>query len=272
MWGWAETRAMTKRDLKSIDVFAFGLIWAEALGGQAVLSCQDGVDPDTFRLVEILQKVDRPKSLNELKELRFRPEALQLAQKLLSGDLDSVRSGMMKLQRRMVDLPESEDDEEDEEDEENEPPPVSTCLFKAKLEKVLRRTKPGIRMWVQEHAEIPKNMSDYRLILGAMELMARASKFSYKERASVSELLEEPYFADLRLNSPPLSWSHRKAPYFEDVGEALSQEQEKQIRACWDFRLRRRKKDPLSQEVAESVEKVCLRVRKELTKAGEPTV
>merc|ERR1712100_532115 len=108
MWGWADASRMTKQDLKSLDIFAVGLIWAGLLGGGPVILCDEVNDPPRFRLLEILQKVDRP-SEEDLKELSFSAGEEHFIEKLLEGDVEALLPEMLNpsypnLRERRIDL------------------------------------------------------------------------------------------------------------------------------------------------------------------------
>merc|ERR1712216_25260 len=94
MWGWADASQMTKSDLKSLDVFALGLIWAGLLGGGPVILADEDADPPRFRLLEILQNVDRP-SEEDLKCLSFKAGEEDFITRLLNGDIEPLLPEMI---------------------------------------------------------------------------------------------------------------------------------------------------------------------------------
>lgn len=194
MWGWADTRHMTKRDLKSLDVFALGLIWAELLAVRSVLEYWEGVDPPKFRLLEILQKVDRPTDA-DLQELGFSDDVSCFIRCVLSGNLEALRPELAGPK-----WPKN-----------REP-----------REALLQAPYIGIQRWVQDNAWHCDQASPIPALIASM------ARFSYRERPTVEELLADALFRDLRAEAPPKVWAHREAPHFDDVREALRTEQQRQ--------------------------------------------
>lgn len=194
MWGWADTRQMTKRDLKSLDVFALGLVWANLLAVQSVLNYWEGKDPPKYRLLEILQKVDRPTDA-DLKELSFSDDVTCFIRCVLSGNLEALRPEMMSAQ-----WPENEE----------------------KRDGLLKVPYMGIREWVRQNAWQCKEDSP------TLDLIESMTRFSYRERPTVECLIASPFFGDLRAHTPPKAWAHRAAPQFDDVREALREEHQRQ--------------------------------------------
>eukprot|EP00930_Biecheleria_cincta_P028697 TRINITY_DN20014_c0_g1_i1.p1 TRINITY_DN20014_c0_g1~~TRINITY_DN20014_c0_g1_i1.p1 ORF type:complete len:681 (-),score=114.92 TRINITY_DN20014_c0_g1_i1:312-2354(-) len=164
MWGWADTTRMTKRDLKSLDVFAFGLVWAGLLTRQSVITHTEGVDPPKFRLLEILRKVDRPKDF-ELMDLGFSTDVANFVCAVLDNDIDAVRAEILS-----DDWPENQ----------------------ALREALLHEPYRGIRAWIRCHA-VSKDVVNSRGLM----LIEGSTKFSYKLRPAVAELLDDAYFTDL---------------------------------------------------------------------------
>jgi len=195
MWGWADTKQMTKKDLKSLDVFAFGLVWAGLLTKRSVITHEEGVDPPKFRLLEILRKVDRPTDA-DLWVLGFSEDVARFVRCVLADDLEAVREEMA-----CPDWPQN----------------------KEQREAWVDASYIGIREWVRQHAV----HKEWRTSDG-LALIEGAARFSYRERPTVEELLGSPYFDDLRNETPPKNWQHREAPHFEDVREALEKEQGRQ--------------------------------------------
>mmetsp|Transcript_101927 Transcript_101927/g.220065 ORF Transcript_101927/g.220065 Transcript_101927/m.220065 type:complete len:632 (-) Transcript_101927:95-1990(-) len=204
MWGWADTKQMRKRDLKSLDVFAFGLVWAGLLTRKSVITHEEGVDPPKFRLLEILRKVDRPTD-TELQELGFGADVANFCRQVLAGTPEDLEAA--KAEMASPEWPE------------NEAPRLA----------ILESSYTGIREWVRERAYASE---DFAPDSPCFELMEQATRFSYRRRPSVEQLIGEPYFDDIRAEAPPRQWMHREAPHFDDVREALEVEQKKQRMAA----------------------------------------
>jgi len=196
MWGWADTRQMTRRDLKSLDVFALGLVWAELLAVQSVLQYRESQDPPKFRLLEILQKVDRPTDA-DLNELGFSDDVSCFIRCVLSGNLEALRPEMtspkwpLNIERREALL-------------------AAPCL--------------SIHAWVRKNAW---QMAEDSV---TPDLIASMSRFSYRERPTVATLVENQFFADLRAEAPPKvsEMSRARGRSFDDVREAVRSDQQRQ--------------------------------------------
>jgi len=195
MWGWADTRQMTKRDLKSLDVFALGLVWAELLAVSSVLKYGEGVDPPKFRLLEILQKVDRPTD-GDLNELGFSDDVSCFIRCVLSGNLEALRP-------QMID--------------------PKWPNNKEKREELLGEPHLRIDDWVKKHAWVQFSEDS-----ATPEIIASMSRFSYRERPTVAGLVENRFFSDLRAEAPPKIWTRDSTPHFHDVREAVRSEQQRQ--------------------------------------------
>lgn len=250
MWGWADTKQMTKRDLKSLDVFALGLVWAGLLARRSVITHEEGVDPPKFRLLEILRKVDRPAD-GELNELGFGADVAEFVSDVLSNNLEAVRAEISS-----PEWPENQ----------------------ARREALLHQPYAGIRDWILKHNKQLSPGSP------SLDLIEEATRFSYRRRPTVEMLLNDPYFDDLRAETPPRHWAHREAPHFDDVREALEVEQKRQkvaaqrtqeLRALQQSDNRgaeanaedafmNRIANKAAKQVEESVKNVCDRVRAEL--------
>jgi serine/threonine protein kinase len=194
MWGWADTRQMTKRDLKSLDIFALGLVWAELLAVKSVLEYWEGVDPPKFRLLEILQKVDRPTD-TDLNELGFSDDVSCFIRCVLSGNVEAVR------------------------------PEMTSPIWpenRERREEFLQEPYLGIRAWVLQNAWHCSEDSP------TPDLIASMARFSYRERPTVESIISKSFFSDLRAEAPPKLWAHTAAPHFDDVREALRAEQHRQ--------------------------------------------
>lgn len=246
MWGWADTGQMTKRDLKSLDVFALGLVWAELLAVKSVLEYSEKQDPPKFRLLEILQKVDRP-ALADLQELGFSDDVSCFILCALKGDLEALRPEMTSPK-----WPQNQE----------------------KREALLQKPYIGIRAWVQQNAwQLPQDSV-------TPDLIASIARFSYRERPTVESLMEHQYFSDFRAEVPPKVTAQRKAS--DDVRDAVRCEHERQgLAAKRAKELRELRGDGgvsgadaaqdaffqrleanTAADVEESVRSVCARVRK----------
>eukprot|EP00930_Biecheleria_cincta_P033333 TRINITY_DN23099_c0_g1_i1.p1 TRINITY_DN23099_c0_g1~~TRINITY_DN23099_c0_g1_i1.p1 ORF type:complete len:606 (+),score=121.65 TRINITY_DN23099_c0_g1_i1:52-1869(+) len=232
MWGWADTRIMTRRDLKSLDIFALGLMWAELLAGKEVITCTDNVDPSTFRLLEILQKVDRPDK-SELSELNYSPQIEEFITNVLSGDFDALRSELLD--------------------------PKWPRNRKTREAMLNHPVHESIQQWLRRSAfALSGDPLGQQATSRALVLIEQSARFNYRLRSSTEELLADAYFADLHSQRPPRPWAHKEAPCFEDVGAVLRAESERQWRAIEESQL-----DVLE----DSVHEVCGHVRSELTQS-----
>jgi len=196
MWGWADTRQMTKRDLKSLDVFALGLVWAELLAVQTVLQYRESQDPPKFRLLEILQKVDRPTD-TDLNELGFSDDVSCFIRCVLSGNLEALRPEMTS---------------------------PKWPLNIEKREALLEAPCLSIHAWVRKNAwQIAEDSV-------SPDMIASMSRFSYRERPTVASLVENQVFSDLRAEAPPkvCEMRNQRGRSFDDVREAVRNDQERQ--------------------------------------------
>jgi serine/threonine protein kinase len=194
MWGWADTRQMTKRDLKSLDIFALGLVWANLLAVQSVLDYWEGNDPPKYRLLEILQKVDRPTD-SDLNELSFSDDVSCFIRCVLSENLEALRPELISPH-----WPRNQE----------------------KREELLKAPYMGIRQWVRQNAWQCKEDSP------TVDMIESMTRFSYRERPTVECLVASPFFGDLRAHTEPKAWAHRAAPQFDDVREVLREEHQRQ--------------------------------------------
>lgn len=188
---------MTRNDLKSLDVFAFGLVWAELLANKCVLTSHDRDDPPKFRLLEILQRVDQPAD-SELEDLKFSADVVAFVRTVISGNLEALRPELFG---------------------------PSWPNGEVKREALMHAPSVGLPLWVRRHAlDLPADSC-------VPDLIGHASKFSYRRRPSTECLINDAYFECLRAEMPPQLWPHQQAPHFDDVAKALHIEQEKQMEA-----------------------------------------
>merc|ERR1712176_1679204 len=197
MWGWADTKFMTPEHLRSLDVFAFGLIWAEMLAKESVIRSVDGGDPDKLRLLEILQKVDRPRD-GETQELGFTPAVSNFIDRVLEGNTSEVE--------RMLRGP----------------------LWKgdSRQKALLETPYTGIRQWVFEKCSLLTSDS------AVPTMIEQATRFNYKARLTADSFLQTAYFDDLRERMPVNTpWAPAEVPHFDDVRAAMTQEEKEQTKA-----------------------------------------
>jgi hypothetical protein len=189
---------MTKRDLKSLDIFALGLVWANLLAVQSVLDYWEGKDPPKYRLLEILQKVDRPAD-SDLNELSFSDDVSCFIRCVLAGNLEALRPELIG-----PNWPQNQE----------------------KREGLLKVPYMGIREWVRQNAWQCKEDSP------TLDLIESMTRFSYRERPTVECIVANPFFGDLRAHTPPKAWAHQAAPQFDDIREVLREEHQRQRSAA----------------------------------------
>lgn len=193
MWGFADTRGMVRRQWKALDMFALGLIWAELLTSEAVLKSVDKGDPQKLRLLEILQKVDRPADANECEELGFKYEVCSFVQSVMSDNHSAVREVLQQ---------------------------APEWKGNAKQGQILQLPNIGIRRWVKGRMTGVAGGSD------ACELIRQATRFSYRERITVLALMQNEYFKSLYAADTDFH-----APHIDDVRDALEHETTEQVAA-----------------------------------------
>merc|ERR1719387_1023295 len=254
MWHWADTSHMTKRDLKSLDVFAVGLIWAELIIQKRIITHNETFEPQSFRLLEILRKVDRP-SEADLRELRFTKPVCHIVQKVLSGETQSV------FQPKLASFAEKH------------------AKRASYWEALLRSPFTGMRKEILKRfsRDLPPDC------LGALELIENAARFSYRKRTTVSAMLADPYFKEevaalAQVEASPRPRAHSEALLqFRELHDALEVEIQKQstllkhhhgaettdITAAVSSDAARIERTFMTGVVAGSVRKVCRQVRSE---------
>jgi len=198
LWGWADASRMSKRDIKALDVFSLGLVWAELLGGKRVIEAEDGRDPPAMRLLEILRRVECPDE-PVLRELGFNEEVVSFVHDVSSGNHDILKEALLG-----PDWPER-------------------ALWRRGYVSYLLRgqTFHGIRSWVSIHMPLLSRTSP------VLDLIELASRFDYRRRPSAEDLAEHDYFEPLRVDSPKAS---RCRPVF-DVAGTLEVERQTQKHA-----------------------------------------
>lgn len=195
MWGWADANRMTKKDVKSLDVFGLGIVWAELLAGSRVILANEESDPPRFRLLEILQKVDRPTE-EDLKVLSFSSDEELFIKCFLSGDVQALLRDMQD-----PDYPHGRENRE----------------------KLLRSPYLGIRGWLGQMAAQLSPHAQSPMIIQSL------ARFSYRARPTVGEVLENHFFYDLYVESPPQGSMPSQAPPIDDVRDALDEELKHQV-------------------------------------------
>lgn len=195
LWNWADVGRMSRRDLKSIDVFSLALIWAELLGGCRVIHSEDGRDPPALRLLEILRRVDCPDD-SALCELGFADDVIQFVRGIASNDVEGIWRKLNK----------------------------SELLHDEGYAHYLLEEQPyrGIRSWVLQHSTTLSASSP------ALAMIEGATRFDYRRRPSAQELLNNAYFLLLRTERREVS----KCQSIPDVGDVLETEAQVQEAAC----------------------------------------
>lgn len=176
LWGWADASRMSKRDIKTLDIFSLGLVWAELLGGKRVIEAEDGRDPPAMRLLEILRRVECPDE-SVLQELGFNEDVVGFVRDVSSGNHHTLKEAL-----HGPDWPER-------------------ALWRRGYVSYLLRgqTFNGIRSWVSLHMPL------LSLTSPALDLIELATKFDYRKRPSAEDLAENDYFEALRVDSPKAS-------------------------------------------------------------------
>jgi hypothetical protein len=224
------------------------LVWAELLAVKSVLEYSEKCDPPKFRLLEILQKVDRP-SHADLHELGFSDDVSCFILCALNGDLEALRPEMTSPK-----WPQNRE----------------------RREAMLQAPCVGIATWVRQNAWQSSQAQESV----TPDLIASMARFSYRERPTVESLMDGQYFSDLRAEAPPKVHAQRKAS--DDVRDCIRSEHERQgLAAKRAKELRELRNDGgasgagaaqdaffdrleanTAADVEESVRTVCARVRK----------
>lgn len=198
LWGWAGVERMNRRDVKSIDMFSLGLIWAELLGGKPVIVSEDGRDPPKLRLLEILRRVECPED-KVLLELGFSDEVKQFVRDQRAMDFNALRPQLFGSQW-----------------------PTNVEWRDQYINYLMHeQTAQGIQAWVLQHAlSLAQNCP-------ALGLIARSAAFDYRQRPTAEHLASDEYFRDCIGGNPRAVPCRR----IFDVNGALEAEFDKQRRA-----------------------------------------
>merc|ERR1712039_890838 len=170
---------------------------AQFLARKCLIDYVDLADPPEFLLLEILKKIDQPTTSN-LEKLGYTVEAVSFMQSVLQGKLDTAMTTWMN---------------------------SASMEEQKKWKEVLQAETTTIETWINHnHGEMDKNF-----MTGAISLIKQATRFIYRERPSVRDLISDSYFNELHMQ-PAVgqdndntcdSSDHIYVPPFEDVREAL---------------------------------------------------
>jgi len=233
MWGFADAQLMTRKQLKAMDVFALGLTWAELLCHESVIKSVDKEDPQKLRLFEILQKVDQPDGPGTCKDLGFNEDICSFVQLVIpSIDTSAVRLALLK---------------------------ESEWTGNHKQEQLLKLERTDISTWVQSKRLHAPKFNGPPLASNDCDLIKAATRFSYRDRATVEDMLHSEYFRGLEAETSDFQEGH-----LDDVREALEHEMNEQTSAR---RLNRNQNLPAGSAKAaaeESVGRVNAMIRKQI--------
>jgi len=189
MWDWADQSLMCQEDLKSLDIFSFGLIWAGVLSRKSVITARDGSDPDALRLLEILRRVDQP-TMDDLAELGYRGWVLNFARAALDNDRAALRASPRLFNMQF---------------------PDSKCRCSDEVDAQAQR----LGAWVRANArKLPGDSEAPQVIEGI-------ARFSYRKRPTAEEILGHPYFELLRRDNPELVPEIPEVECFPDAAAEL---------------------------------------------------
>lgn len=204
LWGWADVERMSIRDMKSLDIFSLGLLWAELLGGSRVILSEDDRDPPELRMLEILRLVDVP-NVSILEELGFCEGASSFVRNLVSENLLALQDVFC-----------------------GQDWPQDSLVNQGYMHHLLHeQSYTGIRKWVLSRAPSLCPSSP------ALALIENATRFDYRMRLSAEDLLSERCFAMLQADSAEVSTCRR----LSDVGNLLEQEAARRCEDVDDLRL-----------------------------------
>lgn len=179
MWDWADQNLMFQEDLKSLDIFSFGLTWAGVLARRSVIRARDGYEPDMLRLLEIFHRIETP-SEEDLMELGYKGIALDFACAVLNDDNDALRSTVRWHPHRNWDTNTH----------------YNACL------RELDVTPRRLGTWVRQNA-CDKNLERYLPESSqAPGIIEDITRFSYLKRPSVQNIIRLPYFEQFREITP----------------------------------------------------------------------
>lgn len=170
MWDWADQGLMLQEDLKSLDIFSFGLIWAGVLGRRSVIKARDGFEPDALRLLEILRRVDQP-TMDDLTTLGYTGWVQDFVREVLHDNREALLASRRLFGRRYEE-------------------------YEKSCRDAVSARPQRLGAWVRAHATYLPASSEAP---GVIESIAR---FSYRERPRVQEIIRFPYFEQLRQSTP----------------------------------------------------------------------
>lgn len=187
MWDFVNMKCIGREQLKALDIFGFGLMWAELLADKPVLKSVDCKDPQILRLFEILQKVDCPEAADECRGLGYIPDICGFVDLVRSHKYDRVKA-KLKMCREWE-------------------------RGNQKQEELSSLKRTGICQWISDHAAklIPGT--------GVHEVIRSATRFNYSMRATVDKLLQHEYFQELNgdIEDDPVHHIDDVAPTLEKI-------------------------------------------------------
>lgn len=192
MWDWADQSLMCQEDLKSLDIFSFGLIWAGVLGRKSVIMARDGCEPDALRLLEILRRVDQP-TMDDLQDLGYRGWVLRFAQAALHDDRDTLRASNRLFDMRFRD---------------------SQRRCSVEVDAQAQRLGAWVRAnarWLPADSEAP-------------HIIESIARFSYRKRPTAQDILCYPYFELLRRHNPEQVPEIPEVECFPDAAAELNRQ------------------------------------------------
>merc|ERR1712039_656565 len=140
---------------------------AQFLARKCLIDYVDLADPPEFLLLEILKKIDQPTTSN-LEKLGYTVEAVSFMQSVLQGKLDTAMTTWMN---------------------------SASMEEQKKWKEVLEAETTTIETWINHNrADMNKNF-----MTSAIALIKQATRFIYRERPCVRDLISDSYFNDLRI-------------------------------------------------------------------------
>mmetsp|Transcript_3640 Transcript_3640/g.9215 ORF Transcript_3640/g.9215 Transcript_3640/m.9215 type:complete len:630 (-) Transcript_3640:50-1939(-) len=169
MWGLNDLSGMEKKDLKSIDIFALGLVWAQMLAGRRVLEFADD-DPKEFMLLEILKKVNQPElAQEEWKDLGFEDHVIEFCKAVKDGDTCTVQQSL-----------ETADSDR-----------------RSTYKEVLQSETRSIAQWI-EHVRACQYGAAPSCCEDSLHSITAATRLNYRHRPTVDQLRAESCFSLIR--------------------------------------------------------------------------